>query len=72
MPESEQILDEEKKGLDQRRRQELAGDPGRYFQSGAAAVRTVSTITRKRSFLDIRPEWSVIIRAAGANHLSDY
>ena len=30
------------------------------------------TITRKRSFLDSRPEGSVIIRAAGANHLSDY
>ena len=30
------------------------------------------SITRKRSFLDSRPEGSVIIRAAGANHLSDY
>ena len=38
----------------------------------AAAGLNVLTITRKRSFLYIRPEGSVIIRAAGANHLSDY
>ena len=38
----------------------------------ATCLTRMLTITRKRSFLDIRPEGGVIIRAAGANHLSDY